>query len=216
MTNQGKQIQLKNPEASATSKQLWLLHILTKQDTRGLTLTIKQASEKITELKGNASQRPLVNPHATALQQDKQLLAQQRYDKHTSNASPEAPQSPQRRNLHYCVMVSVAPSTHHMSNGKHKWRACHISKDIRKATTNYNECVKYLNNQNYGRIKAYVLVECRKAMFARSMLLAGLTEYRGERTGKLYARILKDTRTNNDSLVGHMDAGGSPVLSCET
>ena len=44
---------LSNPEAPATSKQLWLLHILTKQDTRIWRLTMQEASDKINELKGN-------------------------------------------------------------------------------------------------------------------------------------------------------------------
>lgn len=69
-----------NPDEPATKKQLWLLHILTKEDTRQLKLTIKQASDKIAELKGNGK-RPLVDPHASAIKQDKQKLAQLRYDK---------------------------------------------------------------------------------------------------------------------------------------
>jgi len=73
-------MKLNNPTAPATRKQLWLLHILTKEDTRDWQLTIEQASNKIGELKGNGK-RPLVNPHATALTQDKQLRAQQRYDR---------------------------------------------------------------------------------------------------------------------------------------
>jgi hypothetical protein len=40
-----------NPNAPATSKQLWLLHILTKTDTRNLTLTMAEASAKIEALK---------------------------------------------------------------------------------------------------------------------------------------------------------------------
>lgn len=46
-------VTLRNPEAPASSKQLWLLHILTKQDTRNWQLTMQQASDKIEELKGN-------------------------------------------------------------------------------------------------------------------------------------------------------------------
>ena len=42
-----------NPDAPATRKQLWLLHILTKEDTRQSKLTIKEASDKIAELKGD-------------------------------------------------------------------------------------------------------------------------------------------------------------------
>jgi len=73
---------LRNPETPATSKQLWLLHILTKTDTRNLNLTMQQASDRINELKGNGNgKRPLINPHATAIQQDAQLRAQQRYDR---------------------------------------------------------------------------------------------------------------------------------------
>jgi len=48
---------LRNPEAPATSKQLWLLHILTKTDTRNLNLTMQQASDRINELKGNGDKK---------------------------------------------------------------------------------------------------------------------------------------------------------------
>jgi len=93
-----KMVTLRTPEAPATSKQLWLLHILTKTDTRNLNITMAEASKRIEELKsgkGNVRQgdtaradyrisgikRPLVNPHASAIKQDRQKLAQARYDK---------------------------------------------------------------------------------------------------------------------------------------
>ena len=44
-------IQLNNPDSPATKKQLWLLHILSKTDTRKLNLTMQQASNRINELK---------------------------------------------------------------------------------------------------------------------------------------------------------------------
>jgi hypothetical protein len=91
---------LSNPEAPATKKQLWLLHILTKQDTRELKITMAEANKRISELKGNkpkgdtaradyrvSGTRPLVNPHASAIKQDKQKLAQSRFDK--KNPQPE-------------------------------------------------------------------------------------------------------------------------------
>jgi len=93
---------LRNPEAPATSKQLWLLHILTKTDTRNLDITMAEASKRIEQLKGKTSKpksdtvradyrvsgtRPLVNPHHSAIKQDKQKIAQARYDK--SNPQPE-------------------------------------------------------------------------------------------------------------------------------
>ncbi len=90
-------VMLRNPESPATDKQLWLLHILTKTDTRNLNLTMQQASDKISELKSNngtrpqgdkaradyrvSGTRPLINPHASAINQDKQKLSQARYDK---------------------------------------------------------------------------------------------------------------------------------------
>jgi hypothetical protein len=52
-------VMLKNPDMPATSKQLWLLHILTKTDTRNLNLTMQQASERINELK--SSVKPICN-----------------------------------------------------------------------------------------------------------------------------------------------------------
>lgn len=73
-------IMINNPDMPATKKQLWLLHILTKEDTRDWRFTMQQASDKIQELKQNGK-RPLVNPHTSALEQDRQLKAQQRYDK---------------------------------------------------------------------------------------------------------------------------------------
>ena len=51
---------ISNPDAPATSKQLYYLHLLTKQDTRAWKLTIKEASDKISELKGNGDNK--VNP----------------------------------------------------------------------------------------------------------------------------------------------------------
>ncbi len=99
-------VTLKTPEAPATSKQLWLLHLLTKTDTRNLNITMQEASNRIEQLKANGNHkpshltttgkpqgdtaradyrvsgaRPLVNPHASYIQQDKQKLAQARYDK---------------------------------------------------------------------------------------------------------------------------------------
>jgi len=87
-------VTLSNPESPATKKQLWLLHILTKTDTRKLDITMLEASKRIGELKHNngtrpqgdkaradCGTRPLVNPHASAINQDKQKLAQARYDK---------------------------------------------------------------------------------------------------------------------------------------
>lgn len=74
---------INTPEAPASKKQLWLLHLLTKKDTREWNLTMQQANDKISELKqGNGNnKRPLINPHASAIKQDQQKLAQSRYDK---------------------------------------------------------------------------------------------------------------------------------------
>ncbi len=44
-------VTLRTPEAPATSKQLWLLHILTKTDTRQLNITMAEASKRIEDLK---------------------------------------------------------------------------------------------------------------------------------------------------------------------
>jgi hypothetical protein len=41
---------IKTPDAPATSKQLWLLHTLTKTDTRNLNITMLEASNRISEL----------------------------------------------------------------------------------------------------------------------------------------------------------------------
>lgn len=59
---------LRTPEAPATSRQLWYLHILTKEDTRGLKLTMAEAAERIEKVKGNGKQ-------PAAVQQDKRLAS---------------------------------------------------------------------------------------------------------------------------------------------
>ena len=88
-------MQLRTPEAPATKRQLWLLHLLTGDDTRSWTLTMQEASDRIGELKstkagGNGNgNRPLVNPHATAIQRDKQLRTQQSYDKSKPKPKPK-------------------------------------------------------------------------------------------------------------------------------
>ena len=50
-------VTLKTPEAPATKKQLWLLHILTKTDTRNLDITMQEASNRIEALKGNGKHK---------------------------------------------------------------------------------------------------------------------------------------------------------------
>ena len=77
-------ITINNPDLPATKKQLWLLHILTKQDTRNLKLTMQQASDRINDLK-QSNNRPLVNPKASAIKQDKQLRQQKQWDKQFSH-----------------------------------------------------------------------------------------------------------------------------------
>ncbi len=44
-------VTLKTPEAPATSKQLWYLHILTKTDTRGLSMSMEEASNAIASIR---------------------------------------------------------------------------------------------------------------------------------------------------------------------
>jgi len=44
---------INSPDASASRKQLWLLHMLTKEDTRDWELTMQEASDKISEIKGS-------------------------------------------------------------------------------------------------------------------------------------------------------------------
>src|SRR3990172_12598190 len=49
-------VTLRNPEAPATSKQLWRLHQLTKDDTRDLDLTMREASDRISKLENGCVQ----------------------------------------------------------------------------------------------------------------------------------------------------------------
>lgn len=51
-------MKLNNPDAPATKKQLWLLHLLTKEDTRDWKLTMQEASDKINELKPGNKVKP--------------------------------------------------------------------------------------------------------------------------------------------------------------
>jgi hypothetical protein len=60
-------ITFNNPDAPATSKQLWLLHILTKQDTRTLKLTIREASERIESAKTKPKQTAPIDKRIKAL-----------------------------------------------------------------------------------------------------------------------------------------------------
>lgn len=141
-----------NPEAPATRKQLWLLHILTKEDTRAWQLTMQEASDKIGELKG----KPQVSSNG----------------------------------YHYCVMYSIAPSTHRMSNGGRKWRAFYTTKDKRQAMKRYNEDIaRYQRNPSLYPTSQVVLVECKKASLARAML------ERGDMESK-FAKVLKDSRNS--------------------
>jgi hypothetical protein len=48
-------VMLKNPDLPATSKQLWLLHILTKSDTRELNITMAEASKRIEDIKSKSA-----------------------------------------------------------------------------------------------------------------------------------------------------------------
>ena len=73
-------IQIKTPDAPATNRQMWLLHLLTGEDTRNLDLTMKQASDRIAELKNT---KPLTTP----------------------NNRPKSQPSPSDRQYHYYLMV---------------------------------------------------------------------------------------------------------------
>jgi len=42
-----KEFTIKEPDAPATRKQLWMLHTILGIDSRGLQLTIQEASDKI-------------------------------------------------------------------------------------------------------------------------------------------------------------------------
>lgn len=55
-------ISLKTPNATATRKQLWLLHTLVKQDTRDWKLTMQEASDKISEFKLDNGRHPDYQP----------------------------------------------------------------------------------------------------------------------------------------------------------
>lgn len=43
-------VEIKTPDAKATSRQLWRLHQLTKEDTRNLDITMQEASDRISKL----------------------------------------------------------------------------------------------------------------------------------------------------------------------
>lgn len=51
-------VTLRTPDAPATTRQLWLLHVLTKQDTRGLNITMTEASRRIEDAKRGQPSKP--------------------------------------------------------------------------------------------------------------------------------------------------------------
>lgn len=53
-------VTLRKPDAPATSRQLWRLHQLTKEDTRDLDITMQEASDRINRLEsGNGKEQAL-------------------------------------------------------------------------------------------------------------------------------------------------------------
>lgn len=66
---------LKNPDAPATKSQLWLLHILTKSDTRNLKITMSEASKRIAELK-NAPKKSNEKSSDEPKQNNKNMLGE--------------------------------------------------------------------------------------------------------------------------------------------
>lgn len=59
-------VTLRTPNAPATKRQLWLLHLLTKTDTRGMKLTMQEASDRINALKGNGKDKPQATKRSTS------------------------------------------------------------------------------------------------------------------------------------------------------
>lgn len=167
-------VTLRTPEAPATSKQLWLLHILTKTDTRNLNLTMQQASDRINELKsngnGNHPQPDIIKTQSTPLftTVDAEKIVDNRI-------KPDK--------WHYCVMYGYAPPNHHWSNGLWRWKACLTTKDKSKALKHYNDCI---TGKFYGKYE-YALVYCLGAHFAMRMLQAGI------RTEGKLCKILQST-----------------------
>lgn len=90
---------INNPHDPATSRQLWMLHRLTKEDTRGLTLTKQQASDKIGEL---LADKPTHNDAAPAAAKPGHLVKAGDYF-HTSWGYDQT-------NIDYLVIASVSPS----------------------------------------------------------------------------------------------------------
>lgn len=60
-------VTLRTPDAPATTRQLWLLHVLTKQDTRGLNITMAEASRRIEEAKHGQTSKPATKRDAPAV-----------------------------------------------------------------------------------------------------------------------------------------------------
>ena len=55
-----------NTESKATAKQLWYLHILTKQDTREWSISMKEASDMITVLRAKQIEKKGISIPASA------------------------------------------------------------------------------------------------------------------------------------------------------
>ena len=165
-------VELKTPEAPATQRQLWLLHVLTGEDTRQLNLTMQQASDRIAALK-QTTKRPLINPHATALQQDQQLRDQQKFDKEAKTKT-----KPKGR---YYLMVCP----------RRKWLAFHFH-----STTKHLRGIVKSQGYYYDR-RAWAIVWAVDVRWARSMMIhylkSGERKLIGQKTGRLYAELIEDT-----------------------
>jgi len=135
---------MSKPDLPATKKQLWLLHLLTKEDTRNWNLTVKQASEKISELKGSNGK---VN---------------------RKNNKPDT-QTKLDKKWHYCVMYGYAPPDHHWSNGLWRWKACYTTKDKRQALKLYNEYLQKNTGREYALVYCTAVLFARRLLQIRKL-----------------------------------------------
>ena len=138
---------ISNPDAPATSKQLYYLHLLTKQDTRDWKLTMKEASDKISELKGNGNNK--VSP----IPQSKVKLTKQQEK--------------------YYLLSVFRPSQHRMSSSKYKVLCYYHTDNYGKARYRFDETKSQRRYTFNLDLYAHIFAKGRSAALIRTQLADG-------------------------------------------
>ena len=139
---------LSNPNASATSKQLYYLHLLTKQDTRAWKLTMKEASDKISELKGNGGNGD-------------------------NKVNPKSKVKPIKQQERYYLLSVFKPSQRRMSSGKYKVLCYYHTDNYSKATYRFDETKRQKRYTFNLDLYAHIFAKGRSQALIRTQLADG-------------------------------------------